>query len=99
MMSTTRKSTTARTSSLKPSHVLCLLLGVLIMASISTLRGSETPPPQHVYELRMYHAKEGKMDALVARFRDHTEALFQRHNMRSVGYWQPEDPPNSQNLF
>jgi hypothetical protein len=47
----------------------------------------------------MYHAKEGKMDALVARFRDHTEALFQRHNMRSVGYWQPEDAPDSQNLF
>ena len=69
------------------------------MASFSTLRGSDANPPQHVYELRIYHAKEGKLDALVARFRDHTDALFRRHNMASVGYWQPEDAPGSQNLF
>jgi hypothetical protein len=69
------------------------------MAGVTTLRGSDAPSPQHVYELRMYHAKEGKLDALVARFRDHTDALFERHNMKSVGYWQPQDAPSSQNLF
>jgi len=30
---------------------------------------------------------------------DHTDAIFKRHNMKSVGYWRPEDAPNSQNLF
>ena len=69
------------------------------MASLSTLRGSDAPSAQHVYELRLYHAKEGKMDALKARFGDHTDALFKRHNMKSIGYWQPQDAPNSQNLF
>ena len=55
--------------------------------------------PKHVYELRLYHAREGKMDALKARFGDHTDALFRRHNMKSIGYWSPQDPPSSQNLF
>jgi len=54
---------------------------------------------QHVYELRMYHVHEGKMDALKARFGDHTDAIFKRHHMISIGYWVPEDAPSSQNLF
>jgi NIPSNAP len=69
------------------------------MLGFSTLRGSNTQPPHHVYELRLYHVKEGKMDALKARFGDHTNAIFKRHNMKSIGYWSPEDAPDSQNLL
>ena len=54
---------------------------------------------QHVYELRLYRVNEGKMEALIARFGDHTDAIFKRHNMKSIGYWRPEDAPYSQNLF
>ena len=39
------------------------------------------------------------MDALKARFGDYTDAIFKRHNMKSIGYWVPEDAPTSQNLF
>ena len=39
------------------------------------------------------------MDALKARFGDHTDTIFKRHNMKSIGYWSPEDAPDSQNLF
>jgi len=46
-----------------------------------------------VYELRVYHANEGKLDALLARFRDHTVAIFNRHGMKSVAYWTPTDEP------
>ena len=53
----------------------------------------------HVYELRMYHVNPGKMEALIARFGDHTDALFKCHNMKSIGYWRPEDAPNSGGLF
>jgi hypothetical protein len=84
------------------ASALCFLSGVLIMLGYNTLRGAADDtktPAQHVYELRLYHVKEGKMDALKARFGDHTDALFQRHNMKSIGYWQPEDAPDSQNLF
>jgi hypothetical protein len=44
----------------------------------------------HVYELRMYHVNEGKAEAIVARFRDQTDELFKRHNIKSVGYGVPE---------
>jgi len=67
------------------------------MIAYNTVGGSK--PQQHVYELRMYHVNPGKMEALKARFGDNTDALFQEHNMKSIGYWQPEDAPNSQNLF
>jgi len=56
-------------------------------------------PAQHVYELRLYEVNEGKMDALIARFGDHTDGIFKRHNMKSIGFWRPEDAPYSQNMF
>jgi NIPSNAP len=46
-----------------------------------------------VYELRIYHASEGKLDALLARFRDHTIAIFNRHELKLVGFWTPTDDP------
>lgn len=42
-----------------------------------------------VYELRTYYANEGKLDALHARFRDHTCALFEKHGIHNVAYWVP----------
>jgi NIPSNAP len=69
------------------------------MIAFSKLAASKPQSPHHVYELRLYHAKEGKMDALKARFRNHTDSIFKRHNMKSIGYWSPEDAPDSQNLF
>ena len=84
---------------LKTSYVLCLLSGGLVMLGFSTLLGSNARPSNHVYELRLYHVKEGKMDALIARFGNHTDAIFRRHNMKSIGYWLPQDAPSSQNLF
>lgn len=41
-----------------------------------------------IYELRVYTAHPGKMDALLARFRDHTTALFEKHGIKNVGYWR-----------
>lgn len=40
-----------------------------------------------IYELRIYTANPGKMSRLQARFRDHTLRLFERHGIKSVGYW------------
>lgn len=53
-------------------------------------------PPQSsatVYELRIYHAHEGKLEALLARFRDHTMQLFEKHGLKNVAYWLPTDDP------
>jgi hypothetical protein len=71
--------------------------GAAVMLGLTVFGGSNAS--HHVYELRMYHVDPGKADALRDRFRDHTDAIFKRHNMKSVGYWVPEDAPGSQNLF
>jgi hypothetical protein len=48
-----------------------------------------------VFELRTYTTEEGKLDALQARFRDHTTRIFKKHHMTNVGYWVPQDKPNT----
>jgi hypothetical protein len=47
-----------------------------------------------VYELRIYTCHEGKLDALLTRFRDHTCKLFEKHGMGNVGYWVPVGEEN-----
>lgn len=46
-----------------------------------------------VYELRVYHTYEGKLDDLLKRFREHTMTIFERHGMKNVAYWTPTDEP------
>lgn len=46
---------------------------------------------ERVFELRTYTTNEGKLDALHARFRDHTMKLFTKHGMTHIGYWTPTD--------
>ncbi|MEM7414594.1 MAG: NIPSNAP family protein [Gemmatimonadota bacterium] len=48
-----------------------------------------------VFELRTYTAAEGKHEALLTRFRDHTLDLFEKHGMTNIGYWTPQDAPES----
>ena len=62
---------------------------LLVLGMMATLASAE------VYELRTYHTNEGKLDALKARFRDHTIRIFNRHGMVSVGYFVPEDMPDT----
>ncbi len=48
-----------------------------------------------VFELRTYTAIDGKLDNMVARFRDHTVKLFEKHGMQNIGYWVAKDTPNT----
>lgn len=57
------------------------------------------PAPDTVYELRIYHAVPGKLEALLARFRDHTVRIFDRHGLKSVAYWTPVDEPQKGNTL
>jgi hypothetical protein len=52
-----------------------------------------------VFELRTYTAADGKLQALSDRFRDHTVALFKKHDMESLGYFIPQDDPAKQNTL
>ena len=47
------------------------------------------------YEMRIYTANEGKLEALHRRFREHTNRLFTRHGIEMVGYWTRADQPNT----
>jgi hypothetical protein len=43
------------------------------------------------FELRTYYAAPGKSEAMHARFRDRTCALFKKHGIEIVGFWVPTD--------
>ena len=52
-----------------------------------------------VFEMRTYTTPDGKLPNLQARFRDHTIRIFNKHNMKSVGYWVPQDAPAKDNTL
>ena len=52
-----------------------------------------------LFEIRTYTTEPGKLDALNARFRDHTTKLFEKHGMTNVGYWTPVDEPRSKDTL
>jgi hypothetical protein len=56
-------------------------------------KANPTEASNEVYELRIYHAAPGKLGELLARFREHTIKLFDRHGIKSVAYWTPLDEP------
>jgi hypothetical protein len=69
------------------------------LAAMLSFSHAEEKAPTLVYELRIYTAAEGKLDALKARFRDHTVGLFQRHGMTNVAYWTPIENPQNQLIY
>ncbi|HTS50269.1 MAG TPA: NIPSNAP family protein [Bryobacteraceae bacterium] len=81
---------------------LFTLLAILAAAGIGYRLGQNTTASaagQRVFEIRTYTAEPGKLDALHARFRDHTLAIFKKHNMTSVAYFAPTDEPLSKNTL
>ena len=53
-----------------------------------------------VFEIRTYTSPDAaKLQALHARFRDHTMRVFERHGMTNVAYFAPQDAPLSQNTL
>jgi len=78
--------------------VAAFLPGSLSAASAQDTANS-APASAAVYELRVYHAAPGKLADLLARFRDHTVKLFDRHGMKSVAYWTPTDEPEKSNTL
>jgi len=64
-----------------------LCLAVLLVPTLAL--AADQPKDAMLYELRVYTAAPGKLDALNARFRDHTLKLFEKHGMVNIGYWVP----------
>ena len=68
---------------------------------VFTARAVQDSPPKkgRLYEMRIYYTLPGKLDALNARFRDHTTKLFEKHGMENVGYWVPQDESKKNQLI
>ncbi len=49
------------------------------------INASSAPP--RIFELRTYTATPGNLEKINARFRDHTTALFAKHGMTNLFYW------------
>jgi hypothetical protein len=70
-----------------------LLQSIPALAFLNTAISAEAQTSTSVYELRIYHTFEGKLPDLLARFRDHTTRLFEKHGMKNIAYWTPTDDP------
>jgi len=81
---------------------LLTLLALAAAAGIGYRLGQTTTANAatgRVFEIRTYTAEPGKLEALHARFRDHTLAIFKKHNMTSVAYFAPTDDPLAKNTL
>jgi len=81
-----------------------LALGTMFAAGMYAAHWMQPTPAhaqggQRVFELRTYTSPPGKLDALHARFRNHTLALFEKHGMTNIGYWVPQDAPLKENTL
>lgn len=84
----------------KSLSALCMILAA---AAVGFWFGRTTTAnaaaANRVFELRTYTAEAGKLDALHARFRDHTMQIFKKHAMTSVVYFRPMDEPLSKSTL
>jgi uncharacterized protein (DUF1330 family) len=62
-------------------------LWAAVLLSAMPVAGAERD--ERLFEMRTYYAHAGKFEALLARFRNHTVALFAKHGMTNIGYWVP----------
>ena len=75
----------------------CVAAGTLSGAALKawtaepTVSSPSIARDSRLFEMRTYYAAPGKLEALHARFRDHTNRLFRKHGMTLVGYWVPRD--------
>jgi hypothetical protein len=67
--------------------------GILAVTAVfqPAQRGEATAAAEdtRLYELRVYYAAPGKLEALHARFRNHTMKLFEKHGLSNGGYFVP----------
>jgi hypothetical protein len=75
-----------------------LVVAGLVYAGLNVNREAQggKKVDNRVFELRTYYANPGKMEALHARFREHTNKLFVKHGMTLIGYWSPMDANEAQ---
>ena len=79
------------------NSLLCLSL-IAFSLTACAIR-AEDKADTRVFEMRTYTAADGKLDALHARFRDHTNKLFAKHGMQIIGFWTPSEGDKKSNTL
>jgi hypothetical protein len=87
---------------MKTERMALLCLVVLAGAAVIYARpadpGEKKVEPR-VFELRTYYVHPGKMDALNARFKDHTNKLLEKHGMQLLGFWTDSKDPGRKLIY
>tara|TARA_R110002095_G_scaffold1604_6_gene7907 strand:+ start:201 stop:683 length:483 start_codon:yes stop_codon:yes gene_type:complete len=70
-----------------------------VSKATSSTPNSKVDQANQIFELRIYTAAPGKMEALHKRFQDHTLRLFDKHGIKSIGYWTAADNEEAERLY
>jgi hypothetical protein len=85
--------------SLVVALVLATVLAATAQPAAAQATGATTKPADattgRVFEMRKYYTLPGRLEALNARFRNHTTKLFEKHGMQNIGYWMPTEGPEA----
>ena len=90
---------------LKQKRYLVAILGLVVFGlgyaagQFSAFESVAQAQGDRIFEMRTYTAHPGRLDALNARFRDHTTRIFEKHGMTNVGYWTPQEAPLAENTL
>jgi hypothetical protein len=77
---------------------VAVLVGVIVLWPRAADPG-EKKVENRVFELRTYFAADGKMDALHARFKNHTIKLLEKHGMQLIGFWTDDKEPQRKLIY
>src|SRR5437764_137271 len=77
----------------------CLCAVAVIRAADEPKSSGNAASSGRFFEMRTYTAAAGKLDALNARFREHTNRLFEKHGITIIGFWTPAEGDKAQNTL
>jgi hypothetical protein len=69
------------------------------MSTTELATAADTSSGSRFFEMRTYTTHDGRLDALNARFRNHTNRIFAKHGIEIIGFWVPADEPDSANTL
>lgn len=81
------------------SYIAVPVVSLVTILLLRAKADDKPPGKERLFELRTYIAAPGKLDALNARFRNHTNKLFEKHGMELIGYWTPSEGAAAENTL
>jgi uncharacterized protein (DUF1330 family) len=76
-----------------------LIASLLLIAAPLAFAADAQARETRFFEMRTYYAAPGKLDDLLARFRNHTLKLFEKHGMTNIGYFVPVDNADNKLIY